>query len=256
MSLPFVISVPHCSGKIPEQMRTVLALSDLEIRDSTDLGTREIFASLEAEYVLCARWSRLVVDLNRDPRRLDSKGVIPLVDYFGRPVYLGDSLPDQREAEERLRNYYRPYHNILKEALARPRVRGLIDCHSLTGTGPPMAPDAGRKRRDVVLSNNGDQDGNTAPGMGPVTCAPELLDRVKNSFLRAGFSVSINAPYTGGFIVTHYAHEFAHKGKFAFQIEINQELFSELEAGKISSERLTRVKSRIRRCFDEIAEVV
>jgi len=36
--LPFVISVPHCSGKIPEGIRADFVLSNDEIADSIDLG--------------------------------------------------------------------------------------------------------------------------------------------------------------------------------------------------------------------------
>jgi len=154
--LPFVISVPHCSGRIPEYIRPDLALSNDEIADSIDLGTREIFGVLDAGDILCSEWSRLVVDLSRDPERRDYKGVIARKDYFGRSVYHANTAPDEKEIADRLWEYYWPYHNRLREALTRPYIRGVIDCHSLSSIGPPEAPDAGKKRKDIVLSNNGD----------------------------------------------------------------------------------------------------
>ena len=95
MRLPFVISVPHCSGRIPERIRADLALSNDEIADSIDLGTREIFGFLEAGDILCSEWSRLVVDLNRDPEHRDRKGVIARIDYFGRSIYYANAGPDE-----------------------------------------------------------------------------------------------------------------------------------------------------------------
>ena len=256
MRLPFVISVPHCSGRIPEHIRPDLALSNDEIADSIDLGTWEIFGTLDAGDILCSEWSRLVVDLSRDPERRDHKGVIARIDYFGRSIYHASAIPDEEEISNRLREYYWPYHNRLREALEGPHIRGMIDCHSLCGIGPPEAPDAGRKRKDIVLSNNGDNGGKMTPALGKTTCPSELLVFMKQVFLSKGFSVAINDPYTAGFISTHYAGEFADREKFAVQIEINQDLYTGSETGEISQSRLADVRSRIRGCFDGIAEII
>ena len=256
MRLPFVISVPHCSGRIPEGIRPDFALSNDEIADSIDLGTREIFGTLDARDILCSEWSRLVVDLNRDPGRRDCRGVIARIDYFGRSIYHENAVPDEKEISGRLLEYYRPYHNRLREMLARPYIRGVIDCHSVSGIGPSEAPDAGKKRKDIILSNNGDNMGKMTPVQGKTTCPSELLNLMKQVFFRAGFSVSINNPYTGGFISIHYAEAFADRGIFAVQIEINQDLYAGLGAGKVASGRLADVKSKVRGCFYEIAEMI
>jgi len=256
VKLPFVISIPHCSERIPERIRADLALSNNEISDSIDLGTREIFGSLEAGDILYSEWSRLVVDLNRDPERRDHKGVIARIDYFGRSIYHANAVPDEKEISGRLREYYRPYHNRLREVLARPHIKGVIDCHSVSGIGPSEAPDAGKKRKDIILSNNGDHMGKMTPALGKTTCPSELLNLMKQVFLRAGFFVSINNPYTAGFISTHYAEAFADREKFAVQIEINQDLFTGAGTGKISPGRLADVRSKVRGCFYEIAEMI
>jgi len=256
MRLPFVISVPHCSGRIPERMRADFSLSNDEIADSIDLGTREIFGTLDTGDILCSEWSRLVVDLNRDPGRRDSKGVIARVDYFGRPVYRTNMFPNKKEILDHLREYYWPYHHQLGEALAQPNIKGVIDCHSLSGIGPPEAPDAGRKRKDIILSNNGDHRGKMTPSLGRTTCPSELLNLMKQAFLRAGFSVAINDPYTAGFISTHYGHVFADREKFAVQIEINQDLYAGPGPGKVSRGRLADVRSKVGGCLDEIAEMI
>lgn len=256
MRLPFVISVPHCSGRIPERIGPDFALSNDEIADSIDLGMREIFGALDAGDILCSEWSRLVVDLNRDPERRDHKGVIPRIDYFGRSIYHANAAPDEKEISGRLREYYWPYHNRLREALARRHIKGVIDCHSLSGIGPSEAPDAGKKRKDIILSNNGDHRGRMTPALGKTTCASELLNLMKQVFLKAGFSVSINNPYTAGFISTHYAEAFADREKFAVQIEINQDLYAGPGTGKVAPGRLTDVRSKVRGCLDEIAEMI
>lgn len=256
MKLPFIISIPHCSGRIPDVIRPALALSSEEIADSVDWGTREIFGSLDAADTLRARWSRLVVDLNRDPERSDAKGVIARIDYSGRPVYRTGMAPFGTEVNERLRKYYWPYHLRLKEALDDHRVKGLFDGHSLNGVGPSEAPDAGRKRRDIVLSNNGDHAGEMTPTLGPTTCPSDLLALMKEAFIRAGFSVALNDPYSAGYITTHYGRILAEAGKFAVQVELNQYLFTRPGTNTILPEKLAAAGSRIRGCFNEIAGMI
>jgi len=256
VKLPFVISIPHCSGRIPDPIKPALALSHDDIDDSVDWGTREIFGSMDAKEILSARWSRLVVDLNRDPERRDAKGVIAGVDYFGRPVYRPGMAPDGEQIDDLLMRYYWPYHFRLREALGQENIKGLFDGHSLNGVGPSEAPDAGKKRKDIVLSNNGDHHGEPTPFLGSTTCDVETLRVMKQVFMDAGFSVSLNDPYTAGFITTHYGRTLAETGKFAVQVEVNQDLFIEPETLKIVPEKLAAAGKRIRGCFDDIARMM
>lgn len=256
MKLPFVISIPHCSSRIPDTIKPALALSHEDIDDSVDSGTRELFGSLDAAEVLWAEWSRLVVDLNRDPARRDAKGVIARIDYSGREVFLPGMAPHVEEIDKRLDTYYWPYHLRLREALELDSIKGLIDGHSLNGIGPSEAPDAGRKRRDIVLSNNGDRNGEATPTLGQTTCPVEVLGRMREIFVSAGFSVSLNSPYTAGFITTHYGRTLAERGKFAVQMEINQDLFIEPGTVRILPAALALTRDRIRRCLDEFSRVI
>jgi len=253
MKFPFIISLPHCSCKIPEEVLPTLALSNEEIWESTDAGTEEIFAPLPVKVSLCARWSRLVVDLNRGHDQKNRKGVIPQVDYHGRSVFSEGGTPDEKEVERRLRKYYWPFHKRLNKALKSPDIKLLFDCHSLNGVGPAEAPDAGKKRKDIVLSNNGDQNGNADPGRGRITCPPERLCLMENAFQKAGFSVSVNDPYAGGFITTHYGQKNACMGKISVQIEINQDLYLEPNSSQPVAEKLEEVRIRVLQSFTEIA---
>jgi len=254
MKLPFAISLPHCSGEIPERIRPGMVLTQTEMVDAIDMGTLEIFGSLPAEQILCAEWSRLVVDLNRPPDQRGAKGPIALVDYHGRSVYKANAIPDESEIAQRLSTYYYPYHRQLEKALSKPHIKGLLDCHSLKGIGPPEAPDAGKKRKDIILGNNGGPEGESDPLRGESTCAPALLRFMKQVFEMAGFSVSLNVPYAGGFIVTHYGSALAAVCKMALQIEINQDLYVDPETEEIVPEKVIDVRAGIFECFKKIQE--
>jgi len=254
MKLPFVISIPHCSSRVPEEIRQSMALNDLEIQESIDSCSREIFQSLPAEAVLYAQWSRLTIDLNRDPKRRDKKGVIAQVDYYGRSIYNSDFILDEEEIKRRLAEYYRPFHNRLIEAFEGPHIKALFDCHSLNGIGPAEAPDVGEKRKDIILSNNGDKNGNSDGNRGRITCSSEYMHMMKKTFEKEGFSVSINDPYAGGFIMKNYGKKFAFNGKISVQIEINQNLCLAPSSKYLSTSRVNNVKNRVLQAFLEIAD--
>ncbi|MEJ2726034.1 MAG: N-formylglutamate amidohydrolase [Deltaproteobacteria bacterium] len=256
MRLPFVLSLPHASSLIPARLRPVLALTDSEVEESTDVGTQEIFGRLPARRVLPAEWSRLVVDLNRDPAQRDAKGVVAQVDYRGRAIYREGGFPDKEEFERRLERYYLPFHRRLSESIEDPHVKGLFDCHSLYGTGPSESPDPGKKRLDITLGNNGDQAGNAVSSLGAATCPAETLHRLKKAFEKQGFSVALNYPYSGGFITRCYGEKLVRQGKIAVQIEINQDLFCDPGTMRPLPKKVSRIRSSAFRSFDEIARIV
>ena len=256
MKLPFVISLPHCSGRIPTRIRSGIRLTPKEAADAIDLGTREIFGGLPAFKVLRAQWSRLVVDLNRPSDQRHAKGPIALVDYHGRRVYRSDAVPDEDEIKHRLSTYYEPYHRQLESAVKLPHIKGLLDCHSLQGTAPAEAPDAGQRRKDITLGNNGRPDGKKDPARGELTCSPSFMGFVRQVCEGAGFSVSMNFPYAGGFIVAHYGPGLAAGGKMALQIEINQDLYVDPATENLVPERTEKVKTKIFACLKKIGKVL
>lgn len=250
--LPLMISIPHCSAEIPEDISGSLALGAQEIIESVDFGSEEIFSALPSHHIIKAQWSRLVVDLNRAPDQIDKKGVVALTDYHGRRVYLPDRYPDHDGVIARVARFHRPYHDKLEKALADTNVIGLIDGHSLNGIGPHDAPDPGQPRKDVILSNNGDANGAPRPACGPVSCPPDRFQSFKQAFEGQGFSVSLNSPYQGGYITRHYGPQWVKKGGFAIQIEMNQSMYMRPGELEPDAQRVASVAQRVRRALKKI----
>ena len=253
MRLPFAVSVPHSSYQIPEEISPTLVSTQRDIMEATDLGAREIFTSLPVMVALWSRWSRLVVDLNRDSKDRGPRGVVPLKDFNGRNVYKEDGLPEDEEIERRLKVYYWPYHYRLQEAIQNPEIKILFDCHSLAPMGPSGAPDSMKWRKDIVLANNGNSRGEKDPSLGEITCPSNTLHMMKQILNESGFSVSVNQPYSGGFITTHYGHELIERGKMAVQMEINQQLYVDDETRQVDRFRLGDAANRLQKVFREIA---
>lgn len=243
--LPLVISLPHCTSHVPASIMGSLALGQREIAEAVDLGTMEIFGAIPSRGVVCGTVSRLVVDLNRGLHQRDGKGLIALTDYHGRAVYRAGMEPDTPEIRSRIESYYLPFHRRLNELIENTGAKGLLDCHSLNGLGPPEAPDAGRKRPDIVIGNNGDRSGAKIPGGRQITCPQETVLAVASAFEREGFSISLNYPYPGGFITAHYGRRMVERGGFALQIEINQDLFVEKGGVTLDIHRIADVRQRV-----------
>jgi hypothetical protein len=91
--------------------------------------------------------------------------------------------------------YYRPYHDRLRD-LASGDVELGIDCHTMAAAGPPVGPDAGRKRPHLCLSN--------ADGTLPPAWLADFAGCLASAF---GFQPSINDPFMGGFIVRSHSAE-------------------------------------------------
>jgi N-formylglutamate deformylase len=256
MNYPFIISLPHCSKKIPKEIQPCLTLNKKEIAESTDRGVSDIFGSLPTKRIIFAQWNRLVVDLNRSPDRLGAKGVVPQVDYHGRSVYHPECIPNEEEINRRLSAYYWSFHQSLSDSLKEKDSMALFDCHSLNGTGPEEAPDPGNKRKDIILGNHGDASGKMISARHNITCPPETLQLIKKAFEKSGFSVSLNDPYPGGFITRFHGASLRGTAKFAVQIEINQDLYLDHTDRVISRSRLEEVKTRVLQSFHVIATIV
>ncbi|MBA2882907.1 N-formylglutamate amidohydrolase [Desulfosalsimonas propionicica] len=245
MANSIIITIPHCSARVPGEIREQMALSDAEIQDAEDFGTAEIFGAMPVKTILPAEWSRLVADLNRAPDSRGPKGIVAETDYRGRPVYRPGRYPDAVAVEERIRQYYNPWHEKLARAISDPDVKCLFDCHSLNGTAPADAPDAGEKRKDIIISNNGDTRGRPRPGRGPVSCPAETMDQIRSALEAAGFSVAVNNPYQGGYITVHYGKQLMARGGFAVQIEMNQDLYMPPGALSPNPIKLTEITKKI-----------
>ncbi|MCB2194001.1 MAG: N-formylglutamate amidohydrolase [Deltaproteobacteria bacterium] len=245
--LPLVISLPHCSAQVPAQAAGHLALSALEVEQSVDLGSTEVFGPLPALKVLPAPYTRLVTDLNRAPDDLSPKGVVAAFDYAGRLVFSPEKAPESSLKLKWVESFWHPWHRELAEALESPGVRALIDGHSLDGVGPPEAPDPGSRRADVVLSNRGGPDGEAA-GRSEPTCPVEVFRLLGECLKQEGLSVAYNTPYAGGHIIARYGPRLRARGAVAIQMELNKELYANQDYSRIYLEKaveLSRVLNRV-----------
>jgi formiminoglutamase len=195
MKLPFLVSVPHAGLHVPHKVQDICILSPQDIYADSDSGAAAIYYDLKnsVEGFTTSDIARAIVDLNRAADDFRKDGVIKTHTCYDIPVY--NEFPSKELIEELLVDFYHPYHQQLEALAGKPEIKIGIDCHTMAAIGPPIGPDAGKKRPLVCLSN---ADG---------TCPDEWLNELANSFQRVfpQEEVSINTPFKGGFIIRHHS---------------------------------------------------
>lgn len=235
---PFVASIPHGSDLIPERFASQMLLTE-GLR--SDAYTPEVYgfvAELGATVVEAAL-SRYVADPNRDLAAPTfgpfPRGIVASTDGW-RPLYAADLAPDA--VAERIAVAHTAYHRALDDALAThlaatDRVL-LLDLHSF---GVPLDT-------DVVL---GDAHGSTAAG--------EVVMLLEAALADAGFRVTRNRRFTGGWIVRRFAGVAAVD---AVQVEVNKRLYAD-EAAVADrrrqvprdADRIGALRARLRAAFGQ-----
>jgi N-formylglutamate deformylase len=145
---PLIISFPHVGTDIPDAIAARMTPEALRL-DDTDFEQPALydFADELGATTVVARWSRLVIDVNRPPDNAPlypgqwGAGLTPTETFAGEAVYQA-AAPDEAEIADRRERYWRPYHAALALAVAtaldRYGVALLWDAHSISGVVPRL----------------------------------------------------------------------------------------------------------------------
>ena len=165
-------------------------------------------------------------------------------DYWRNRVWKPGREPSAEWRTQLIERYYQPFHSRLRSVLATPDFAGLVDCHSLEGVGPFNAPDRLQRRKDVTLGNLGDPQRSTSSRRA-TSCPGEVLEALSEAFCARGFSVSLNSPYSGGFITATYGPALRQQGKWSIQVELNEDLYKQPDAYACDAQKLLSIKVAI-----------
>ncbi len=251
--VPFVFNSPHSGRIYPQRFLDLAQLDGWQIRRSEDCFVDELYAGAVAlgAPLLRAHFPRAYLDVNREPLELDPAmfthafsmpinaasprvaaglGTVPKLVGEGRSIYRYRLRPE--EALMRLETCYFPYHSVLK-ALVDETVRQfgfcvLIDCHSMPGQ--ITHPEDGTQPHFII----GDRFGQTASAAFSIAAIALLR--------QAGFNVSHNRPYAGGFITENYGSP--GKNVHAIQIETSRRLYLD-EARYLRSSNFTAFQTEL-----------
>ena len=242
-SIPIIISIPHSGTLYSNIFLKNILLSKKELQFSEDNYVDKVLEkvlSQDVSYVK-ANFPRSFIDVNRSPLELDSLmvssnipiidefnltkvksgiGVIHRVSYYGNEIY--DHLLTRREIVKRLLNNYFPYHNALKLLIKNAKKINnrvlVLDFHSM----PSRFLD---NSVDIVIGNNFN-----------LSCNETISTKIINYFYDYNYSLSINDPYSGGFITKFYGKPMDRIN--ILQIEINRSLYMNEDTLEIKSNKL------------------
>jgi len=215
---PLVVSMPHSGLELSPGLRDRLVPEALALPD-TDWHIPQLYdflASFNAT-VICANYSRYVVDLNRDPSGQSlypgqaTTGLVPTEFFDGAPLYQPGETPGHDEIEARRATWFDPYHIALRAQIERVKAQHgfavLWDAHSIASEVPRLFDG---RLHDLNLGTNSG-----------ASCAPEVEAAATAALAgQTGFRAVTNGRFKGGWITRHYGEPDANI--HALQMEIAQ----------------------------------
>ena len=224
--LPLLVSVPHTGLGVPDWIAERFTNDTIRELPDTDRHLDRVYDFVPAmgATLLCAKYSRYVVDLNRPadghalyPGR-DETGLVPRSSFGEVPIYREGTGPDDAEVQQRVEWFWKPYHDTLRRELDRLHaVFGyalLWDGHSITSVVPRFFEGS------LPALMLGDVEGKSAD--------PSLSAAVLEVQNASDYSVQPNAPFKGGYITR--SHGDPANGFHALQLEMTQRIYMDEES--------------------------
>ncbi len=222
-AVPLLVSVPHTGTSLTEGLAARFSGETVRALPDTDWHLDRLYAFVPrlGATLLCARMSRYVIDLNRDPQgrslypgRFETE-LIPTRTFDGEPIYRPGEMPGPEERADRLERYYRPYHEALRrlldEFVDRFGYALLFDAHSIRSHVPRLVPEP---IPDLILGDGGGS-----------ACPPLIVTAVRSVHEASPYESAYNAPFRGGYITRHYGRPGERVA--ALQLEMAQRLYME-----------------------------
>lgn len=240
-SIPLLISIPHDGRALmPGQARRMT--KEGQAIPDTDWFVRDLYA-FTAELgssVIAANYSRYVVDLNRpaDDAALYegqvSTGLCPLKTFDGKAIYLDGEAITSIEQNERIDQYWRPYHDKIATALSDLRDEYgfalLWDAHSIASEVPALFPGI---LTDLNIGTNGGD-----------SCRASCELSVMRVAEASDYSSVLNGRFKGGYITRHYGNPATNI--HAIQLELSQRCYMDEYNSNYDAGLAVRVGETIR----------
>jgi N-formylglutamate amidohydrolase len=260
-----VFASPHSGSFYPPDMAHSPAIERAALRRSEDAFVDELLAPAPRHgcTVICARYARAYIDVNREAWELDQGmfaeplpsharrrtarvaaglGSIARVVAEGREIY--DRKLTFREAKSRIDAVHAPYHaalaHLLEEARAAHGFAVLVDWHSM----PSAAVESETSLKEAPHAVLGDRFG--------AACAPHLMRTLEAELAALGLETVRNAPYAGGYTTETYGRP--GQGLHAIQVELNRALYLD-ESRMTRSDGFAGLAETLERLFARLADV-
>jgi N-formylglutamate deformylase len=248
--VPVILSVPHSGTVFPEEIKLHYRPDLAAQPDDTDWFVHDLynFAPALGITVIHAKYSRWVIDLNRDPESKalynDGRiitGLVPSTDFFDNEIYLDKSfIPTQEETERRLKRYYRPYHrkieSLLKDRVSQFGQALLWDAHSIRRFVPTIRKDP---FPDLILGDNDEQ-----------SSGEEIINITLNGLKASKYQMNHNTPFKGGHITRYFGRP--QTGIHALQLEMSKIHYMNDDELTFNPGKAEEVRKVLRPVFEQL----
>lgn len=236
-----LISMPHNGQQIPQSIADTMTDNGKNVSD-TDWYIDKLydFAKTMGIYTLAPKYSRYVIDLNRNPSGealyvgADNTELCPTTAFDSSDLYLTGLKPTQEEVANRIECYWNPYHQALASTLAQLKQQYsrvvLLDAHSILSQVPRFFEG---KLPDF---NFGTADGSS--------CDNTLLESIKEIDLSPYTSV-FNGRFKGGYITRNYGSP--ENNIHAIQLELSQATYMDEANNSYNEQKAEQVKQQLKR---------
>jgi N-formylglutamate deformylase len=218
---PLLVSMPHAGTHVPERLAVRMNDGARAVPD-TDWHVDRLYDFLGelGACVIQATHSRYVIDLNRPPDSAPlypdaaNTGLCPTEQFDGAPIYRPGQAPGGAEVQERLKLFWRPYHERLAAELrtlkAQHGIALLYEAHTIRSRLPRLFEG---RLPDINLG--------TADGAAAAADLAALLHETARRSDR--YSSALNGRFKGGYITRHYGRPA--EGVHAVQLELSQRTY-------------------------------
>lgn len=215
-SVPLLISMPHNGEEIPPEIAAVMTAKGHEVAD-TDWYMQRLYAFAQSlgAFILIPKYSRYVIDLNRDPNGVDlypganNTELCPTTAFDLSPLYQQGCQPSAEQIAERVALYWQPYHQALASTMQAIKEKFgqavLLEAHSILSHVPRFF------EGQLPDFNFGNADGKS--------CAPELISAI-SALHYAPYTMVCNGRFKGGYITRAFGQP--EKNFHAIQLELSQ----------------------------------
>lgn len=239
-SVPLLISMPHNGEKIPESIAKVMTEKGLDVAD-TDWYMDRLYGFAEqlGAFILIPKYSRYVIDLNRDPDGVDlypganSTELCPTTAFDLAPLYEDECQPSAEQITQRINDYWQPYHQVLASTLQTLKKQFgravLLEAHSIRSEVPRFF------EGQLPDFNFGSSDGKS--------CSAQLVEAITNIDY-APYSMVCNGRFKGGYITRAYGQP--KENIHAIQLELSQRTYMHELAMTYNDEIAQQVQPKLK----------
>lgn len=238
-SKPLLISMPHNGSCVSDDIAaTMTEVGKSSIDTDWYMDKLYDFAVEMGVWIIQPKYSRYVIDLNRDPKGVNlypganSTELCPTTSFELEELYLTGKKPDANEIDRRIQTFWQPYHSALASTLSEMKERYskvvLLDAHSIRSEVPRFF------EGQLPDFNFGTADGKS--------CDPALLEKVI-SLDYSPYTQVANGRFKGGYITRAYGQPA--QNIHSIQLELSQRTYMKEPTADMNQENAAEVKPKL-----------